>query len=346
MVGIDISDRSIKIAELTDEEQPRLMAVGWQAIDVRLMRRGVVQDVSELAAAVKTAMANAGMSPGDRSVVASIPEMQSFVRVLEVPQMLPNEMEEAVQWVVRQHIPFDPERVYLDWQPVLTAATKKRHQQVLVGAVRRDVVDPLLTVLEAVGLEVVALELEAQAVVRSLLPRGANEVAGILLIDIGATNTNVVFFDRGAMRFTASILRGGDTFTNQLVEQLSLSVEEAAEQKALVGAIDREGSRVGEVLREVIGSLIDEVGRAVRQMLATEELRSEGVRVILLSGGSANLPGINNLFSEVWPGVPVQLGNPWTNLAPEQMRKTNLSKEDALHFTTAFGLGLRRVEEM
>ena len=282
-----------------------------------------------------------------RTVAVSIPETQSFVRVIELPAMSNKEMDEAVQWAIRHHIPFDLDRVYLDWQPLINTGDNKERTQVLVGAAQRDVIDPLVQVLDNIGLRVVALELEAQAIVRSLLPRDASEVAGVLLIDLGATSTNIIFFDHGAMRFTTSIQRGGDDLTQHLAQELKLQPSIAAEKKALVGVqAESSDAQISLTLRTAAYDLVRQVEQITREIV-TQLNVTEGIRAILLAGGAANLPGLASVFAEVFPGVPVQLGNPLINLLAEDTNKVPpLSVADAAHFTTAIGLALRRADSV
>jgi type IV pilus assembly protein PilM len=342
MIGIDISDRSIKIVELVDSKKPKLHTVGWSPLPPNVMRRGVIRDVGLATAALQEALRKCSPVPVEgKTVVVSIPETQSFVRVLELPTMSHKELDEAVQWAVRQHIPFDLERVYLDWQPV--SASSGTHRQVLVGAAQRDVVDPLLAVLDNLDLQVVALELEAQAIVRSLLPRDAADVQGVLIVDLGATSTNVIFFDRGVMRFTTSVQVGGDDLTQQLAHTLRLQPSIAAEKKALVGVTSgTNDEQVAATLHEATLSLIQRVEQVVREML-TQSPADTSLRAILLSGGSANLPGLITVFAEVFPGLPIEIGNPWINLIGEDSKENApLSPADAAHFVTALGLALRQ----
>jgi type IV pilus assembly protein PilM len=311
-----------------------------------LIKRGVIQDVAQVAQVLKKTLTSCSPVPAaGRDVVGSIPEVQSFVRVIELPSMVETEVGEAVQWAVRRHIPCDLDRVYIGWQLLTGEGSGGRHK-VLVGAARRDVVDPLLAVFDELNLNVVALELESEAVVRCLLPHDsaeAREIRGVLVVDLGATSTNVVFFDRGAMRFTASIQSGGDALTRRLVQELGLPANEAIEQKALVGLTGAEGNeeRVAAVLRAAALELIQKVENTVRGM-SVQLSADEQVRVVLLSGGGANLRGIIDLFRSVFPGVPVQLGNPLVNFSRDEVaRAPKLSVADALHFTTALGLAQR-----
>lgn len=343
MVGIDISDRSIKVAEVAHSDHPELRAVCWSALKPSLMRRGVIQNVAAVAEAVRGAFDRCLPVPvSGRTVVASIPETQSFVRVLDLPPIPEQEVNEAIQWAVREHLPFDLERVYLDWQSLVVAADRR---QVVVGAAQRDVVDPLLEVFDTLDLTVAALELEAQAVVRCLLPLDpdvARDVRGVLVVDLGATSTNVIFFDRGSMRFTASVQRGGDDLTTQLSQQLGITPEAAAELKAVAGTPGSGNDKALGVLRMATLELVRSIERVVREM--TVALPSDQqVSTIMLSGGNANLVGISEIFAEVFSDIPVHLGNPWANL-PNDDSPTNvqLSSGDALHFATALGLALRR----
>jgi len=340
MVGVDVSDRSVKIVELSDGDNPELRSVCWSPLTPNLMRRGVIQDAPAVAAELKAALRKCTpVAVRGKTAVVSIPETQSFIRPLQLPVMSSRETDEAVKWAVRQHIPFDLDRVYLDWQSIGTA--KDDRQEVLVGAARRDVIDPLLDVIDAVGLRVIALELEAQALVRSLLPVDVVGVTGVLLVDIGATTTNIVYFDGGAMRFTTSIQRGGDDLTMQLSQEMSLRPTVAAEQKALVGA-DSVGSPTAAAMADLTRDLVQSIALAVRDPIARLGEVS-GIRAVLLSGGTANLPGIISIFNEAFPGTPIQVGNPLINLAmPGEEKDMPLSLADATHFTTAIGLALRQ----
>ncbi|MBI3251407.1 MAG: type IV pilus assembly protein PilM [Candidatus Andersenbacteria bacterium] len=345
MVGIDISDKSIKIAEIAGKRHPQLKAVCWSPLPPNIMRRGVIQDVNLTVAALKEAMTKCSpVQVEGNVVVASIPETQTFVRVLELPAMPDHEIDEAVQWAVRQHIPFDLDRVYLDWQPVYDLNVDTKHRHVLVGAVQKDVVDPLLAVLDGSGLKVAALELEAQAVVRSILPKDSRDIEGVLIVDLGATSTNIIFFDQGVVRFTTSVQLGGDDLTRQVAHTLNIQPSIAAEQKALVGASNQNQSDTAVAIREVTLALISRVEKVVRE-IASQFGESRPIRAIMLSGGSANLPGIVNVFAEIFPGIPVEMGNPFINLlGGGDVKAMPLSAADASHFVTAFGLALRQIE--
>jgi type IV pilus assembly protein PilM len=339
MLGLDVSDRSIKVIDLADNAKHKLRTACWSPLAPNLMRRGVIQDAVGVVAGIKEALTRCtGSALHGSTVVLSIPETQSFVRAIELPVMSAWETDEAVQWAIRQHIPFDLDRVYIDWQPIPNSARSDR-QEVLVGAAQRDVIDPLLEVIDLVGLRVVALELEAQAIVRALLPFDSQTITGIVIVDIGATSTNVIFFDRGSIRFTISVQRGGDDLTQELAQTLRIAPQQAAESKAEATSDEA----VTSTIQVAALSLINKIGQIVQDMTKKYGI-GDDIRAILLSGGSANLPGIVDLFAQVFPGVPIQVGNPLVNLMIDPAKNDMpISKEDATHFATAIGLALRTV---
>ena len=341
MVGIDISDRSIKVAEVKDSGERRLRAVGWSAIPAEAVQRGFIRDVDAVAQYLQDTFLKASPVPvTGKTVVASIPEVQSFISVVEVPPMTDREMDEAVRWAVRENLPFDLDRVYIDWQPL--GVTQAGKTQILVGAAQREVVDPLLQVLDGLELRVVGLELEGQSIVRSLLPLDSSGINGVLIVDLGATSSNLIFFNQGAMRFTTSVPKGGDDLTTALAGALSISFEQAAEQKALAGVSTKsQNQQVSIPLRTATRELVERIA-----VVAWDVSRGAQLQAILLAGGSANLPGIAEVFAEVFPGMPIQAGNPWTNLLTDgDADKAPLSAEDAMHFATALGLALRQPAE-
>jgi len=185
-------------------------------------------------------------------------------------------------------------------------------------------------------------------VMRCLLPGRSQDsmsVRGVLVVDLGATSTNVVLFDQGAMRFTTNVQYGGDDLTRQLADSLQLKTGAALEMKEKVSVgFEQEDKKVSEALRNAALNLAHMVERAVQEM--TVQLPPEQrVRVILLTGGGANLTGIQELFGSVFTGIPVQLGNPWTNIQVEGKKSgLNISVGDAMHFTTAIGLALSDVD--
>lgn len=356
MLGLDISDRSLKLIHLTDHAPQRLLSRCWLPLKEGVMSKGVVQRPDDLRQVVTQALAQCRIKPKHaESVVASIPETQSFLRVVEIPTMAEEEIDEAVQWEVAQHIPFSLENVYIDWQPVnlpdrqaggqpdRDTGKPDRHtvgagkMEVLVGVAQKQVIDPLYAVLHGLPLDVLAFELESQAIVRALISPELRYKQGLLIVDLGASATNVVVHDHGTVRFTASLQRGAlDLLTN---------VDAAARQKMLETPPEQLQipEQMAPQFRPAQEALVVEVHGVVEFYNSLDNKHT--VREIILTGGGSNLPGLDQAFLQHFDNVTIQRGNPWVMVrggkagAPQQP----MNIQESVHYATAVGLALRSV---
>lgn len=335
MIGIDISDRSVKIVRLSNKRDRRLISHCWQAVPDPVIERGVIKDATALKKTLRETFKACRLQLGDE-VVASIPETQSFLRVIEIPLMDASEISEAVQWEVAQHIPFGLENVYIDWQPVVSGHTPASgRQEVLVGAAEKSVVDPLLQVLSDLGLRLAAFELESQAIVRALISREMERRKGLLIVDLGGSATNVIVFDHGTIRFTASLQKG----STDLLRQVSLDGADDLEGQPKEVPPDRQ-ARIAEQLLPGLEELVIEIQGIVEFYNGIDT--EHEVKEIVLTGGGANLPGFDRAVIKYFDNVHVQRGNPWVNILPAgKDTHPPLGMRESVHYSTALGLALR-----
>jgi type IV pilus assembly protein PilM len=342
MIGIDISDRSIKVVQLSnDKGARRLLSYCWRGIEEGVIERGVIKEPNGMKEVLVDTLKQCRLTTNvDDAVVASIPEAQSFLRVIEVPEMADDETDEAVQWEVAQHIPFGLENVYIDWQPIISghkAAPKRR--EVLVGAAQKKVIDPLLEVLQGLELDVAGLELESQGIVRALISSELRDRQGLLIVDLGGTATNVIIHDHGAMRFTASLQHGALRMSELLAQE---------DRKLLATPRDEElpketSDRIASVIKPAQEELVMEV-RGIVEFYNGIDAQHE-VKEVLLTGGGSNYPGLDQVVVRLFDEIHVQRGNPWVNILPEdKAKKMPLNLRESVHFTTALGLALRSDE--
>ncbi|MEX0649373.1 MAG: type IV pilus assembly protein PilM [Candidatus Andersenbacteria bacterium] len=342
MIGIDISDRSMKIIQLSDGKEKRLLAHCWANLPDKTMENGVVLQPKIVQQKLREALQQCRI-PGDinDAVVVSIPETQSFLRVIEIPNMAEDEVNEAVQWEVAQHIPFGLENVYIDWQNLVgkghVAVGGKREVQ--VGAAQKKVVDQLYTTLSAVGLDLAAFELESQALVRALISSELANRQGLLIIDLGASATNVVIHDHGAMRFTATLQKG----VSNLTQASGLTNEDKEQVNTKLHELDQTArERLAAQLLPSMEELVIEV-RGIVEFYNSIDSQHE-VKEIILTGGGSNMPGLDKAFHKYFDNVHVQRGNPWVNvLSGSRIARPPMDVKDSVRYTTALGLALRQV---
>ena len=340
MIGVDISDRSVKMVRLRHKKDAHdLVGACLQEIPEDVINDGVIQDKDGMREILKELFAACKVPLNTKDqVVASVPEAQSFLRVVDLPRIPEDEIGEAVQWEVAQHIPFGLENVYIDWQTLGGGhRAASGHQEILVGAAQRKVVDSLFSVLSGMRLDVAALELESQALVRTLVSPELREKQGILLIDLGGASTNVVIHDHGAIRFTASLERGSDRMRQMLSQEELEGLREHAQEMTAQNRANVEAK-----LRGLYEELVVEVNGVVEFYNSIDVQHK--VREIILTGGGSSWPGLPAVFLRMFEQVHIQQGNPWaTILSRQQSLHSPMSQSDSVRYTTAIGLALRPV---
>ena len=176
------------------------------------------------------------------------------------------------------------------------------------------------------GLEVVDLVLQPLASGYAVLTEDEKDV-GVCLVDIGGGTTDIAVFTQGAIRHTAVIPIAGDQLTSDIGIALRTSTQDAEEIKMRYGVALQQLADPEEMI-EVPGVGDRPVSQLSRQTLAgfiqprveeiflkvQEELVRSGYERLLragivLTGGSAAMPGMTQLGEEIFHNT-VKLGVP------------------------------------
>ncbi len=175
------------------------------------------------------------------------------------------------------------------------------------------------------GYRVQELVLEPLAGARAVLTEDEKEV-GVAMIEIGAATTDVAAYYEGKVQHVSILPFGGATLTADLVRGLSVPFAEAHKTKehfgvalaqlvdpketvALPGPVPGQTRRVSrELIAHVLEQRLDELFGIVQGELQGSGLDHMGAGIVL-TGGTAALPGIVDLAQQVFAS-PVRLGVP------------------------------------
>lgn len=241
-VGLDIGSKNIKIIEIKGfgkSMQVTALAIGDTPPDA--IQQGIVTDAKALGAAIKQLCQRNGIRAG-KVIAAAAGSAGVVVRVIEVPKMTPSELNETMKWEVERHIPFPVNDVEMAYQAIDDPALSDpnaQNMEVLLAVAQRDMVAAQLSTLESAGLRAVAIDVEPLAIGRSLLNLSRDGLANknVVIVNMGASNTDVAVFKKGILRFPRTIPIAGDNFTRAIADTLGLSMEQAEEEKKLNGAV-------------------------------------------------------------------------------------------------------------
>jgi type IV pilus assembly protein PilM len=335
--GLDISGNSFKIVQL--EHRGGNLAVKAYAntpLSKNLIINDTITDSKTLNYLIKQTLDKPQFGQiGTNFVVASLPESKSFVRVIQIPKMSDAEAESAVPFEAESFIPLPVDQVYLDWQKLSDAGEK---MNILIIASPRDFVDQYLNILEGAGLRVAALEVESQSCHRALVGKNSQET--MLIVDLDAYRSSLIMVEEGNLQFTSSVPIAGNAFTESIATALGVSSTKAEEIKKKVGIANTTTyPNVKTALLPVLNNLSGEIKSILK---FHSEHSDKQVARLVLAGGSAKLKNLVEFLAPQmteYPGLKIELGNPWQNLP--RMQQSPLSPEESLNFTTAIGLAMR-----
>jgi len=333
--GLDIGSSSIKVVELGLHGGAyglRSYAMVPLARDV--ISEGTIRKPAAVTDAIKECVRKAGIT--STTAVISVSGRDSIVKRVPLPKVTAKELAEAILLEAEHHIPFAIEDVFLDYQVV--GETANSMSVVLVATKKLKVLE-YISAVEDAGLDATIVDLDAFAIQNQFeLGNPKDEGEAVALIDIGASvmKTNVVH--GGASIFARDVPFGGNNYTDSIANRLNIGVDKAE--------VAKQGREVGvnwddlvPALETVSRELSAEVQRTFDYFASSAE--SERIGKIVLSGGCAQLAGIEDFLASSW-GVPVELAHPFLAIEcdPAQFPDAELREIGPL-FAVAVGLGLR-----
>ena len=310
------------------------------------VRRGVVRDIDEttrsVAAALKDAERMAGArvpdvtcgiagehvtARGSAGVVAVSGEEitpQDVARVNEVARAVSLGRDHELLHDIPQEYKVDQQGGISD--PVGMTGTRLEVEMYLV-TVQSTAAQNLRKSVQRAGYRVADLVLEPLAASYAVLTDDEKEL-GVALVEVGGSSTGVAIFHEGKIRHLASLKFAGGHVTSDLVQGLSVTQSDAERLKERHGTAYSPLVDPGEVVtlpstagqgarsapRELLAHIIHQRVDEIFQLVGREFERAgyAGGRLpagVVLSGGTAHLPGMVELAREVF-AVPVRAGNP------------------------------------
>ena len=345
--GLDISERSVKFAQLRDSDgKQQLVSYGNIPLPQGILEKGEIKDEKKLAEHLRTIpQYTQGKKLSTPYVVASLPEEQTFLEIIQLPRMKRAELEHAIRAEAENYIPYSIDTMYLDFQ-VISPAQKQEHTDVLLVAIPKETVDSYISVLQDAKLRPLALEVESLSVGRALISNQLPENP-VLIVDIGLAGSSFSVFVGKSLRFTSSISIGARQFTQSLMKTLQVAEKEADELKESYG-LQNQGARGKEVMDALIPpatDLVEQVKKYIEYYSSRAQhqhptKKNSEIRRVLLAGGGALLWGLPEFLARELQ-AEVELGNPWVNMGKGALKEIPpIPFRASLPYTPAIGLAL------
>jgi type IV pilus assembly protein PilM len=336
-VSLDIGSSTLKFLEVDGTgQQLTIRSFGSAPVPSSAVQNNMIVEPDAVAGIIKGLLKKAGATASE--AITAVPGPAVIIKKLQLPSQAPAELENSVLFEAGNFIPESLENVNLDYM-ITDVLEKERQFEVLLVAVKRDIINSYTSTVRLAGLEPVVVDVDYFALENMYeLNYPPSEQDVVALVNIGARYSCMNILRGGRSTFTGDVPVGGKEFNDALVRNLGVTAAEAETIK--LGTHPQHPlEQVEPVLQPVKEFLAEEIHRALSFFWTAAT--DEQISTIVLAGGASRVPGLMQLLSERLE-VPVHVVNPLSNVTLASGVDRARLERDAASYAIAVGLGVRR----
>ncbi len=331
LIGLDVGSECIKALEITADNGDYTIT-GFGQIDVS-SEDAKMDAINELMRSCRFKSKKVACAVSGRSVIVR------FLNIVEMPE---ENLSNALRYEADKYIPFDIENVILDCQKLEdTTGLPKNEMKVILVAVKKEVVEDQMKLLQNCGLQPLIIDIDVFALANSFefsnLINGELNMDGkvIALVDVGGNKTSINIMKGNDSLFTREIYMGGNDFTSYISKKQGIEMFESEQLKR------NPADQLDEVTEAVLPG-IEEIGSEINLSFDYYENQYESkVEEIYLSGGGGRMQGLDVALERIFERRTV-LWSPVAGISVDSdMVDTELLLENASSLAVAMGLASR-----
>jgi len=343
LAGLDIGSSSIKLAQIDDGPKGRVLSLFSQVPLARgVIVDGAVVEPEALTEAIKSLFKQSGCNR--KKITTSISGHAVIVKKATFAQMDEEELRALIHDEAGKYLPFDDmSAVDYDFQILGENPYNPSQMEVLIVAAKKEITGGYTEAIQAAGLIPTVMDVDSfalETMYEENYDFDGNDV--VILINIGASITNLNAVKGGVSIFTRDFTLGSNSVTEALAANLGVSFE-LAEKAKIEGTGNDEQAR--KTFREGLITYADpicsEIERSVDYFRST--FSGETIGRVLVSGGGALIPDlVSDLGRRL--GIETEIIDPFRKI---QVDKKILSRESAEGIgpiaAVGVGLALRKI---
>jgi len=278
------------------------------------------------------------------------PGFHTFSKFVKLPPVDTSKVTQIIQYEAQQNVPFPLEEVVWDYQ--ILGATATGELEVLLVAIKSDIVEGIFKVAEHAGLRMQLVDVSPAALCNAFRYNYGDLDGCTMLLDIGAKTSNLLFFEKGSV-YSRGINIGANSITQDFSKESRIGFAEAEKLKIEEGFVSLGGAyeepenphqaAISKIARQVMTRLHIQVNQTV-QFYRGQQGGSAPVR-LFLSGGASVMPYTAQFFSEKLnlPADAVEYFNPFRNVQIDPALNREELAKVAHSMGEVVGLGLRNL---
>ncbi len=344
-LAVDFGAGSLKLAEFEVNEAGglRLKQYGLKALGPEGSQEATRE--AAMQKALQEMLAEKSLRAKEVNVCA--PGFHVFSKFVKLPPVETSKVTQIIQYEAQQNVPFPLAEVVWDYQ--ILGSTPTGELEVLLVAIKADIVEGLFRVAESSGLHLQLADVSPAALCNAFRYNYGDLEDCTMLLDIGAKTCNLLFFEKGKV-YSRSISLGANSITQDFANESKLQFAEAEKKKISEGFVSLGGAyeepenahqaAISKIARQFMTRLHIQVNQTM-QFYRGQQGGSAPVR-LFLSGGASIMPYTAQFFAEKL-NVPVEYFNPLRNVQIDPSINLEDLQRVVHSLGEVVGLGLRNL---
>ena len=335
--ALDIGTTAVRAVQLKQSgDSWNLVRYGAALVDIKVATSDAPEDQKRLGDIITNLLTQTGIT--ERNVVLGIPSNKMFATVVDLPDLPPQELASTIKYQAEQYIPMSIDEAKIDWAILGKSLRDSHKNEVLLASVANKFSESRLDLIEGLGLNVVAIEPDSLALVRSLVPHTSKDAH--MIIDFGDFATDIVLVLDRAPRLIRSIPVGKETLVKAAEQNLNIDANQATQFILKFGLYpDRLEGQILKSVDATLDQFIIEVTKSVK--FFQSRYPNVPLNSIILSGYTLSIPAFGEYIAGK-SGLQTIAGNAWSNVRFSDAQRETLLQV-APQFAVAVGLAERTV---
>lgn len=341
--GLNLGHHSLKISELRYFGPQKVKLEILSSIPTAV---GVLENESDkssniISQEIIKAIKSANLKV--KNCVMSIPEASVYSRLLTLPKVKDEEVEEAIHFALKTLIPVPLESVNISFLDIDEKDVEgNKFVNWYVVAAPKQLITKYQDIMSKSGINLLAVETEALAISRMItfnyaIP--ANET--VMVIDMGADSSSLILARNSGVIFSQSIGTGADAITKVIAADFGLDSVQAEKYKVTYG-IDPTAAegKIAKSIEPIIQIIVGEASRTLTYY--REKIGGDEIKRIFLTGGGSGLPKIDEYMTSK-TGLKTEVAQPLKNIQVDGGMANKVKEMNVKSFNVAIGLSLKAI---
>lgn len=343
LVGLDIGSSSLKLVAMQETSKGYVLKSFHQVPVPRgVIMDGALVEHEELSARIKELFKLADCRI--KNVITSLSGHAVIVKKVSFANMAEEELRDLIRDEASKYLPFDDmAAVYFDFQILGANDYNPNLMEVLLVAAKKDMVDSYVEAITGAGLSPVIVDVDSFAL-ETMYEENYDfaETDVAVIVNIGASITNINVVKNGTSIFTRDFMLGGNAVTETIQTKLGVTFDEAEKIKIAGPEGDKRLQEIeGLGLLGLAEPICLEIERSVDYFRST--FGNEEIKQVLLSGGGAMIPGIAAEMTQRL-GIDTEIINPFKKIGYDKKAIAEAAIESIGPIAAVgVGLALRKV---